>query len=167
LISGPGVERYAPAFTIHWMRIARKRPSLSKRELSSQLRRAAVVVGQEGLGTRRGPLHRLAGHLGSEHCHAVFRIGIRADPEPAAHILGVDQDFLSGNAGDAARASAHQRKALRAHIQVVLVGRRVVRGEAGLGSIGFPTTRWLSRAIRVTCAAREKASLAFASSPYS
>ncbi len=104
-----------------------------ERELAGQLCGAAVVVGQERFGARGRPLHRLAESLRGEHRDAVFRIGIRADPEAAAHVLGADHDSLRGNAGDAARASAHERKALRAHIQIVLVGLRVVCGKTGLG----------------------------------
>jgi hypothetical protein len=103
-----------------------------ERELALEVRRAAVVVADDGLEARAHPLHRLAELARGEHERAVLGIRLRADAESAADVVRVDADLLRRHAGDCREIGQHERQALRAGVNVEAFGIRVVRDEAGL-----------------------------------
>ena len=131
-MSGPGCERYAPAFTIHCMRSARNVPSRSSASSPLEPRRAAVVVADESLGARADPFHRPAERLRGEHQRAVFGVGVGAHAEPAADVARVEADLLDRVAEDRAQAAEHQRHALARCVEIERAGRGVVGGDRGL-----------------------------------
>jgi len=119
------------------------------------------VVGR-GLRTRRVHFTGLPGHLRRESSPRIFRIGIRAIPNPPPTSLGVDPDFLRGMpVMPLALPRISERGPWLSHITDRIVGRSVRNGgRQALGSIGFrPCEPCLSSRARAVSGLGKSASL--------
>ena len=87
---------------------------------------ARLRVADEGLRTRRLPVHRAADFARSHQQRDIFRIDRRLHAETAADVVGDDAQLFVRHAHDGGRLAAQRIGALRAGAQRVALARRVV-----------------------------------------
>ena len=112
-------------------RIPSDAPGGVEGELAVREHVARLLVGEEHLRAGAGPLHRAAERFRREERRAVFRVEVEAHAEAAADFLGDHADLFRRHAEHGRELVAHDRRALRARIEVVHPLFRQVRGEAG------------------------------------
>ena len=105
------------------------RPLRVERELAVRAHVARLLVGEEHFRARAGPLDRPAELLRREQRGAILGVEVEAHAEAAADLLGDDADLLRRHAEHRGELVAHDRHALRAGVEMVLIGHE--GGEAG------------------------------------
>ncbi len=108
-------------------------PFLVECELADKLHAAAVMVAHERLGTRADPLDRSLHGPRRQHQRRILRIGVDTDSEPASDVELMHADLLRRKARHRDETGAQHLRALPARVDVVGVGRLVVRRQATLG----------------------------------